>query len=117
MLDRVTTTEVQTLTEYTALLSLPDGDMAREAAERLRDVAETHVTDDWDAGVWLQWTVTADSDKDAIYALQEIRLRAEMVLPHTPTPASGDPSLFQGTPFIIIKGDIRVIFSEEVYCV
>lgn len=104
-----------TLTDYTALLALPDGRMAQEAAERLADVAKVWVTDDTEAGVWLTWTVQADSDKEAVFELQEIRLRAEMVLPTAPV--SEDPSLFQGTPFIVVRGNATVIFSEEVYCI
>ena len=72
------------MTEYTALLALPDGDTARDAASRL-DWAETvTVTDDTDAGVWLTWTVSADNDQEGIALIQEIRLRAEMHLDHHP---------------------------------
>lgn len=100
---------------YTALLALPDGYMAKSAASRLFEVAKVRVVDNDQAGVWLTWTVTADNDKDAIFALQEIRLRAEMV--SADIPEDEDPSLFQGTPFIIVKGDAEVVLSEEVYCI
>ena len=106
------------MTKYTALLALPDGDTARDAASRL-DWAETvTVTDDPDAGVWLTWTVSADNDQEGIALLQEIRLRAEMHLDHHPQPSENGPfSLFQATPVVILRGAAVVIHSEEVYCI
>lgn len=106
------------MTEYTALLALPDGDMARDAASRL-DWAETvTVTDDTDAGVWLAWTVSADNDQEGIALLQEIRLRAEMYPDHHPRSGENGPvSLFQATPVVILRGAAVVIHSEEVYCI
>lgn len=109
------------MTEYTALLALPNGEMARDAAARLVGADQVSVTDDIDIGVWLTWTVTAENNEEGIHALQEIRLRAEMsaeYLQADALTASGDqPTLFQATPLIILRGAASVIHSEEVYCV
>ena len=56
--------------------------------------------------------------------------RTESKLPMTPRPGSGcagpagattpngdDPTLFQATPLVILRGDATVIHSEEVYCI
>lgn len=105
------------MTEYTAILALPDGGMAVDAAARIPGAS---VIDNEDAGVWVTWTTEADSDAAGILALQEIRLRAEMhpeYLAGAVTPSGADPSLFQATPFIVIRGDAIVIHSEEVYCI
>lgn len=108
--------------EYTALLALPNGEMARDAAERLVGADRVSVTDDVRAGVWLSWAVSADSDKEGVEALQEIRLRAEMsakyLAPHATTPSGDNPSLFQGTPFLILRGgSADIIHCEDIYCV
>lgn len=109
------------MTKYTAILALPHGDMARDAAERISGADEVFVTDDNEAGVWLTWSVTASSDQKAVDALQEIRLRAEMspeyAVPNAMTPSGDQPSLFQATPLIIVRGNAVVIHSEEVYCI
>jgi len=108
------------LTEYTALLALPNGEMARDAASRLVGADRVEVTDDPEAGVWLRWTITAKSDRAGIDALQEIRLRAEMTAEYAAgatTPNGDDPTLFQATPLVILRGDATVIHSEEVYCI
>lgn len=112
---------MRTLTEYTALLALPNGEMARDAASRLVGADSVSVTDEENIGVWVVWTVNADSDTDGIHALQEIRLRAEMGAEFAQADAtteSGDrPTLFQATPLIILRGAASVIHSEEVYCI
>ncbi len=109
------------MTEYTALLALPNGEMARDAARRLIGADSVSVTDEENIGVWVVWTVTAESDREGIDALQEIRLRAEMspeYLQSGTLTASGDePTLFQATPLIILRGAASVIHSEEVYCI
>ena len=109
------------MTEYTALLALPDGDMARDAARRLVGADSVEVTDEENVGVWVVWTVNRDSDAEGILALQEIRLRAEMSSEYIEAEAltaSGDrPTLFQATPLIILRGAASVIHSEEVYCI
>lgn len=109
------------MTEYTALLALPNGDMARDAAARLVGADQVSVTDEENVGVWLVWTVTADNDQAGIHALQEIRLRAEMsseYVQEDALTAGGDrPTLFQATPLIILRGAASVIHSEEVYCI
>lgn len=113
-------TEEQTLTEktnYTALLALPDGGMAMDAAAR---IAGAEVTDNEKAGVWVSWTTTAETDEEAIQALQEIRLRAEMspdFMNGETTPSGADPTLFQATPFIVLRGTTTIIHSEEVLCI
>lgn len=110
-----------TLTEYTALLALPNGEMAHDAAARLVGADTVSVTDEDHIGVWVVWTVTAESDQEGIHALQEIRLRAEMsseYMTDDALTASGDrPTLFQATPLIILRGAASVIHSEEVYCI
>lgn len=106
--------DLQQFWTYTALLALPNGEMARAAVEHIGSAAEVSVVDNEQAGVWLSWWVRETNEEAAIFALQEIRLRAEMI---SSNPDDGDPSLFQGTPFIIVKGDAEVVFSEEVYCI
>ena len=95
--------------------------MAQDAASRLVGADRVEVTDDIEAGVWLRWTVTAASDQAGIDRLQEIRLRAEMTVeyaaPDAVTPHGDQPTLFQATPLIILRGDATVIHSEEVYCI
>lgn len=105
------------MTKYTALLALPDGPMAIDAAAR---IPGAEIADNVKAGVWVSWDTFAENDEEGITALQEIRLRAEM----TPEFASGNttpsgalPTLFQSTPFIIVRGGATVIHSEEVYCI
>lgn len=109
------------MTEYTALLALPNGEMAHDAARRLIGADSISVTDEESIGVWVVWTVNADSDVEGIHALQEIRLRAEMTAEFAQDDAvteSGDrPTLFQATPLIILRGAASVIHSEEVYCI
>lgn len=115
------TTKEKHLKTYTALLALPDGEMARDAASRMTDVCPVEVTDDPEAGVWLRWTTEAPTDEQGVYALQELRLRAEMrpecAAPNATTASGASPTLFQATPFIVLRGDTVVIHSEEVYCV
>lgn len=97
-----------TLTEYVAHLALPDGEFAHAALEKMQEVTDrAWVTDTVEAAVWLSWVVEADTDAEGIYALQEVRLRVEMLRGR---------SLFQGTPLIITKGQFTIIHSEEVYC-
>lgn len=105
------------MTNYTAILALPDGAMALDAASR---IPGAFVTNDEEAGVWLTWTAEAESDGAGIIALQELRLRAEMHAEYAhggTTPSGADPSLFQATPLIILRGGAFVIHSEEVYCI
>ena len=102
---------------YTALLALPDGSMATDAAARLPDAT---VINNSQAGVWVIWGVEADSDEEGVQALQEIRLRAEMFTEFMDggvTPSGADPTLFQTTPFIILRGAGIVIHTEEVLCI
>lgn len=104
------------MTEYTALLALPDGSLALEAAGRIPGAG---ITDNEKAGVWVTWTAEADSDEEGINILQEIRLRAEM---HTGTeispPEDGENfTLFLATPFVVLRGRATVIHSEEVICI
>lgn len=107
--------------EYTALLALPNGEMARDAAGRIFGAESVAITDNLEAGVWLSWSVFAVDDRSAIEQIQEIRLRAEMlpeyVAPNALTESGDHPSLFQATPLLILKGSAHVIHSEEVYCV
>lgn len=95
--------------------------MARHAASRLEGADRVEVTDDVEAGVWVRWTITAETDRAGIDRLQEIRLRAEMTseyaAPGATTPRGDDPTLFQATPLVILRGDATVIHSEEVYCI
>jgi len=101
---------------YTALLALPDGSMAKEAATR---IPGSQVIDNTQAGVWLLWTATAESDEEGVGALQEMRLRAEMFpeFANTNLTASGtSPTLFQTTPFLVLQGACTVIHTEEVLC-
>ncbi len=99
------------MTEYVAHLSLPDGEFARDALERMHTChRQAWIVDNLEAAVWLSWSVEAETDEEGVYALQEIRLRAEMVLGETET-------LFQGTPMIITRGHSTIIRSEEVYCI
>ena len=111
----------QMLTEYTAILALPNGEMARDAADRLVGANEITVTDDPNAGVWLAWTASAESDEEGISMLQEIRMRAEMspeyLSPEAMTANGDQPTLFQSTPLVILRGYAAVVHSEEVYCV
>jgi hypothetical protein len=104
------------MTTYTALLALPDGFMAMDAAARMPNAE--FVNND-QAGVWVTWSAEADTDDEGVQALQEIRLRAEMFpefLDGGVTPSGADPSLFQTTPFIILRGAAVVIHTEEVLC-
>ena len=96
------------MTEYTALMALPDGDMAREAAAR---VPGSTVIDNEGAGVWVTWTCESETDEGGIRDIQEMRLRAEM------TPGEESFTLFQATPFLIMRGRTTVIHSEEVICI
>lgn len=99
------------------MLALPDGGMAMDAAAR---IAGAEVIDNEEAGVWVTWTTDAESDAQGISALQEIRLRAEMLPEYVnggTTPSGADPTLFQATPFIILRGDATVIHSEEIFCI
>lgn len=98
---------------YTALLALPDGSMAKDAAARLPDAT---VVDDVSAGVWVTWHAEADSDQEGVLALQEIRLRAEM-FPEFVDGNATDRTLFQTTPFIVLRGAAAIIHSEEVLCI
>lgn len=103
------------MTEYTAILALPDGSLALEAASR---IPGAEVTDNEGAGVWVTWTTEAETDAEGIHTLQEIRLRAEMRTDKTHTPAEGENfTLFLTTPFIIMRGRASVIHSEEVICI
>jgi hypothetical protein len=105
-----------TLTEYTALLALPDGTMATEAATR---IPGAQVIDEERAGVWLVWSATAFSDDEGIHALQEMRLRAEMFpefLDGSTTASGAEPTLFQTTPFLVLRGAATVVHTEEVLC-
>jgi len=57
---------------------------------------------------------------DQHQALQEMRLRAEMFPEFVDggvTPSGADPTLFQTTPFIILRGAAVVIHTEEVLCI
>lgn len=102
---------------YTALLALPDNDMAADAAARIPGAS---VTTHGDIGIWVSWSTTADTDDDGCAALQEIRLRAEMHPEYARggmTPSGANPTLFQSTPFLILRGDAVLIHSEEVLCV
>lgn len=102
---------------YTALLALPDGTMAEEAATRIPDA---QVIDNVQAGVWLVWNTEADNDDDGVQALQEIRLRAEMFPEFVDggfTPSGSDPSLFQTTPFLVLRGAATIVHTEEVLCI
>ena len=102
---------------YTALLALPDGIMAMDAAAR---IPGAEVIDNVQAGVWVTWTTGAHDDTEGIHALQEIRLRAEMHPEFAEggvTPSGADPTLFQTTPFIVLRGAATVIHSEEVLCI
>jgi len=101
---------------YTALLALPDGTMAMDAAAR---VPNADVINNAEAGVWVIWRTEADTDAEGIQALQEIRLRAEMFPEFVDggvTPSGADPTLFQTTPFIILRGAAFIIHTEEVLC-
>ena len=98
------------MTEYVAHMSLPDGDFAREAFWRMIQFTDrAWVTDTPAAAVWLSWSVDAETDAEGVFALQEIRLRAEMV--------KDSETLFQGTPLIITRGASTIIHSEEVICI
>jgi hypothetical protein len=104
------------MTTYTALLALPDGLMAADAAARIPGAV---VVDNVQAGVWVSWSTEADTDNEGIQALQEIRLRAEMFAEFADggvTPSGADPSLFQTTPFIILRGAAFIVHTEEVLC-
>jgi len=104
------------MTTYTALLALPDGSMAVDAAAR---IPEATVINNVQAGVWVIWSAEADSDDEGVHALQEIRLRAEMFTEFADggvTPSGADPTLFQTTPFIVLRGAGTVIHTEEVLC-
>lgn len=101
---------------YTALLALPDGNMAGDAATR---IPGSLVIDNVQAGVWLLWTAEAESDEEGVQALQEIRLRAEMFPEFANggvTSSGADPTLFQTTPFLVLQGAATVIHTEEVLC-
>lgn len=94
--------------------------MAYDAASRLVGADRVEVTDDVEAGVWLRWTIQAATDREGIDTLQEIRLRAEMTTEYAAgavTAHGDDPTLFQATPLVILRGDATVIHSEEVYCI
>jgi hypothetical protein len=104
------------MSTYTALLALPDGNMAGEAATR---IPGSQVIDNVQAGVWLLWTAEADTDEEGVQALQEIRLRAEMFPEFANggvTSSGTDPTLFQTTPFLVLQGAATVIHTEEVLC-
>ena len=101
---------------YTALLALPDGAMAEDAAAR---IPGAQVIDNERAGVWLVWTAVAENDDEGIDALQEIRLRAEMFPEFVNggvTASGAEPTLFQTTPFLVLRGAATVIHTEEVIC-
>lgn len=100
------------MTEYTAILALPDGSLALEAAAR---IPGADVTDNEGAGVWVTWTTEAETDAEGIHTLQEMRLRAEMSTGQPPDPE--DFTLFLTTPFLIVRGRATVIHSEEVLCI
>jgi len=105
------------MTTYTALLALPDGSMAMDAAAR---ILGAEVVDNVQAGVWVAWKTEAETDEEGIQALQEIRLRAEMFPEFVNggvTPSGADPTLFQTTPFIILRGAASIIHTEEVLCI
>jgi hypothetical protein len=105
------------MTIYTALLALPDGSMAMDAAAR---IPNSEFIDNDRIGVWVTWSAEADTDEEGIQTLQEIRLRAEMFpefLDGGVTPSGADPSLFQTTPFIILRGPAVIIHTEEVLCI
>jgi len=104
------------MTTYTALLALPDGSMAMDAAVR---IPGAEVVNNVRAGVWVIWSAEADTDDEGIHALQEMRLRAEMFpefLDGGVTPSGADPTLFQTTPFLILRGAASIIHTEEVLC-
>lgn len=105
------------MSTYTALLALPDGRMANEAATR---IPGAQVIDNTQAGVWLVWTGDAEDDKAGVDLLQEMRLRAEMFPEFAEggvtTPSGADPTLFQTTPFLVLQGACIVIHTEEVLC-
>jgi hypothetical protein len=104
------------MTTYTALLALPDGGMAEEAATR---IPGSQVIDNVRAGVWLVWTAEAEDDDIGISALQEMRLRAEMFTEFADggvTSSGADPTLFQTTPFLVLRGTGIVVHTEEVLC-
>ena len=98
------------MSEYTAMLAMPDGAMARKAASRIEGAV---VTDNEDAGVWVTWTCESESDAEGINTLQEMRLRAEMFA----DPHDENFTLFQATPFLILHGTSSIIHSEEVICI
>lgn len=101
---------------YTALLALPDGGMAGEAATR---IPGAQVIDNPQAGVWLVWTTEAEDDKAGVDILQEMRLRAEMFPEFAEggfTSSGADPTLFQTTPFLVLRGAATVVHTEEVLC-
>jgi hypothetical protein len=101
---------------YTALLALPDGRMANDAATR---IPGAQVIDNVQAGVWLCWTADAEDDKAGVDLLQEMRLRAEMFPEFAEggvTASGSDPTLFQTTPFLVLQGACTVIHTEEVLC-
>jgi len=90
--------------------------MAMDAAAR---VPGADVINNAEAGVWLIWSTEAATDEEGIQALQEIRLRAEMFTEFADggvTPSGADPTLFQTTPFIILRGAAFIIHTEEVLC-
>jgi len=102
---------------YTALLALPDGNMATEAATR---IPGAQVIDNVKAGVWLLWTADAEDDEEGVNTLQEMRLRAEMFpeFANSNVTASGtNPTLFQTTPFLVLQGACTVVHTEEVLCI
>lgn len=101
------------MTDYTAILALPNGEIALEAAAR---IPGSDVTDNEHAGVWVTWTTEAETDQEGIDALQEMRLRAEMHTGH-PGHQSEDFTLFLSTPLVILRGRATVIHSEEVLCI
>jgi hypothetical protein len=104
------------MTTYTALLALPDGSMAMDAAVR---IPGAEVVNNVRAGVWVIWSAEADTDDEGVHALQEMRLRAEMFpefLDGGVTPSGADPTLFQTTPFLILRGAASIIHTEEVLC-
>ena len=101
---------------FTALLALPDGSTAVDAAAR---IPNAKVIDNEHIGVWVTWRAEAETDIEGIHALQEIRLRAEMFpefLDGGVTPSGADPTLFQTTPFLVLRGAATLIHSEEVLC-
>ena len=91
--------------------------MAMDAAAR---ILGAEVVDNVQAGVWVAWKTEAETDEEGIQALQEIRLRAEMFPEFVNggvTPSGADPTLFQTTPFIILRGAASIIHTEEVLCI